>query len=151
MITIEVVSERLPGSKNKLQKPAQLKGVQPFCSYKWGGCTACQAFEKDGDLWIKHNDWCSKFIPKEEAIKMGAKVKHAYTYDDAFGGLVIKGQAWIVLRGVFKISPARAINMVYQACMDDLYSSRRRFCCDDERMFVDLITRYAATQEREYW
>lgn len=127
---ISVVSERVPGDHEKLRKPKELRGVRPFTSYRWGGCTSCQAFVQGGDLWVRHNDWCSY-------VEYGGDVKATngtYTYSDNFAPrVIVRGQAWIRMGGVLTMGRAEAT-----ALIDAETGDGTRFCMDDWRMFRDL-------------
>lgn len=131
MTVISVVYERMPGDPKKLRKPAELRGVRPFTSYRWGGCTACQAFIHGDDLWVKHNDWCSyvEYGGRNEATS------GAYTYSDNFAPrVIVRGQAWIRLEGVLDMDWADATRLI-----DAETGDGTRFCMDDWRMLRDLF------------
>ena len=130
MTVISITSERAPGDPKKLRKPRELRGVRPFTSYRWGGCTACQAFIKGADLWVKHNDWCSyvEYGGRNEATN------GTYTYSDNFAPrVIVRGQAWIRLEGVLDMDWADATRLI-----DAETGDGTRFCMDDWRMFRDL-------------
>ena len=128
---ISVVSERVPGDPSKLRKPKELRGVRPFASDRWGGCTSCQAFIKGGDLWVKHNDWCSHI---EYAGGVKATTNGTYIYSDNFAPMtIVKGQAWIRLEGVLAMGWLEAATLIDAETEDGT-----RFCMDDWRMFRDL-------------
>ena len=130
---IAVISERAPTSKDKLPKPKELKGVKPLFSVKWGGITACQVFVKGADVWVNHHDWCSVSIYGGEA-----KSNRHYGYSDAFRAPTIKGDAWIRLTSLLSMRPVEALRMVTaETELDD----SSRFCCDDVRMFEDIVTK----------
>ena len=128
---ISVVSERVPGDPKKLRKPKELRGVRPFASYRWGGCTSCQAFIKGGDLWVKHNDWCSHI---EYGGDVKATTNGTYIYSDNFAPImIVRGQAWIRLEGVLAMRWLEAVTTIDAETRDGT-----RFCMDDWRMFRDL-------------
>lgn len=130
---ISIVSERVPGDPKKLKKPKELRGVRPFTSYRWGGVTACQAFIKGEDLWVKHNDWCSyvKYGGCNSNMGMAARL---YSYSDNFAPIaIVQGQAWIRLEGVLAMEWAEAVTLI-----DAETGDSTRFCMDDWRMFRDL-------------
>lgn len=127
---ISIVSERVPGDPKKLRKPEELRGVRPFTSYRWGGCTSCQAFIKGGDLWVKHNDWCSYI----EYGNHNKATNRTYTYSDNFAPTTtVLGQAWIRLEGVLAMGWTEAVTLI-----DVETGDGTRFCMDDWRMFRDL-------------
>ena len=130
---IVVVSERTPTSKNKLSKPKELKGIKPLFSVKWGGITTCQVFVKDTDVWVNHHDWCSVSF-------YGTVVKsnHHYGYSDAYTAPTVKGDAWIKLTGLLNMRPVEALRMV---TIETELSDDSRFCCDDTRMFEDIVAK----------
>lgn len=131
MTVISIVSERAPWDPEKLKKPRELRGVRPFMSYRWGGCTACQAFIKGGDLWVKHNDWCSyvEYGGRNEATS------GAYVYSDNFAPrVIVRGQAWIRLEDVLDMDWADATRLI-----DEETGDGTRFCMDDWRMLRDLF------------
>lgn len=129
---ISIVSERVPGDPKKLKKPEELRGIRPFTSYKWGGFTSCQAFIKGGDLWVKHNDWCSyiEYGGHNETTN-GTRT---YSYSDNFAPRrIVLGQAWIRLERVLAMGWAEAVTLI-----DAETGDGTRFCMDDWRMFRDL-------------
>ena len=128
---ISVVYERMSGDPKRLRKPKELRGVRPFTSYRWGGITACQAFIKGGDLWVKHNDWCSyvEYGGRNEATS------GAYVYSGNFAPrVIVRGQAWIRLEGVLDMDWADATLLI-----DEETGDGTRFCMDDWRMLRDLL------------
>lgn len=127
-----VISERAP-NQPKLKKPKQLKGIKPCLSYKWGGITACQVFIDGSDIWINHHDWCSRVFYQAKV-----KYKHSFIFNDGFEAPVLKGDAWIVLKSVLNFSKITDVLRVitYECLIDD----NSRFCHDDERMFIDVVT-----------
>ncbi len=133
---ISIVSERRPWEP-KLKKPKELKGIKSFLTYIWGGITGCQAFIAGVDVWVNHHDWCS--IPSKNT-KYG---KRHFVYNDAFNTPVVKGDAWIVLKGVMLFTKrTEALRAIFQECVVD----GSRFCMDDCRMFEDVYLK--AWEER---
>lgn len=129
---IQIISERSPFDTKKLKKPKELKGVKPMFSVKWGGVTTCQVFVKSSDVWINHHDWCSHTF-----YGANNKYKQHFVYSDGFTAPTVKGDAWIVMRGVVGMEPVEALRVImYETeIMDD-----SRFCRDDSRMFEDIIS-----------
>ena len=130
---IHIVSERSPFDTKKLKKPKELKGVRPIFSLKWGGVTSCQVFVKDKDVWINHHDWCSHTF-------YGANIKYKqhFVYNDGFTAPTVKGDAWIVMRGVVDMKPTEVLRgITYETEILD----GSRFCRDDSRMFEDVVVR----------
>lgn len=133
---ISIVSERAPWDPEKLKKPRELRGVRPFMSYRWGGCTACQAFIHGDDLWVKHNDWCSYVAYRNQCSSAPVRRGNgAYVYSDNFApSVIVRGQAWLRLEGVLALDWADATFMI-----DVETGDGTRFCMDDWRMLRDVF------------
>lgn len=118
----KIITEFLEHSKRfygepKLDKPKELKGIKQYGSVSYIGkkCT-CPIFLKGDDVWIKHNDYFSSslqptqqdvedthsFVDLEYMTKkyLGKTKKAHFIYPDAFGGIVLKNQAWICLKDI---------------------------------------------------
>lgn len=128
---IRIVSEGRPKGEN-LKKPDALKGISPFISYKWGGSTACPAFIKGNDVWIKHRDWRSLTLYNRPAVQG----KKRFIYADSFTAPTIRGESWIVMENVLAFeSRAQTVMKIADECM---LGKDSPFCMDDCRMFQDI-------------
>lgn len=97
----------------KLAKPKELKGVKQCFSVDYipKKCK-CQCFIKDDDLYIKHKDYFSESLkdskedfgnPLEYMIKkyeINSKKNSGFVYNDCWGDIVLRNEAWIVLENV---------------------------------------------------
>lgn len=93
----------------KLSKPKELRGIKQVSSIDFirNKCR-CQVFLKDDDVWIKHKDYFSEAQEPEPhelgmplnyyAEKyMGKSRPKKFYYQDAWGEIVLRNEAWIVL------------------------------------------------------
>lgn len=127
----EIISYRNYG-KEKLDKPKEIKGVKQSFSveYIYKKCS-CQCFVNGDDLWIKHRDFfSSSFDPPDIddiSKPLGYRLKkyfpdiyigyhQKFAYDDNWGDIVLRNEAWLVFRNIrntFKktdILPIRTIS-----------------------------------------
>lgn len=97
----------------KLPKPSGLKGINKTLSIDYIPKKArCQIFIKDNDIWIKHVDYFSPSLKVEpEDIGSPLKVlcekyivdsnrKAKFIYDDSWGDIVLKNEAWICIENL---------------------------------------------------
>lgn len=96
----------------KLKKPKILSGIQQAFSVDYipGKCR-CQVFIHKEDVWIKHRDYFSE-VYKPTMEELGRPLnyfveKHLckngpqrFIYDDAWGAVVLRNEAWIVIEGL---------------------------------------------------
>lgn len=96
----------------KLKKPKILSGIQQAFSVDYipGKCR-CQVFIHKEDVWIKHRDYFSEvykptmeelgrplnYFAEKHLCKNGPK---RFIYDDAWGAVVLRNEAWIVIEGL---------------------------------------------------
>lgn len=139
---IEIISEQLPGSPVKLKKPKELKGVKPLFSVKWGGRIACQVFISGADVYVNHHDWCSISLYGRDN-----KYKHHYGYNDGFTAPTVRGNAWIKLVGIIAMQPTEALRAI---SWDTEIDANSRFCCDDTRMFEDIVSKLWKERKNGY-
>lgn len=98
----------------KLKKPKILSGIQQAFSVDYipGKCR-CQVFIKGEDVWIKHKDYFSEtYEPTMEELGMplnyyaekflGKDRPKKFAYEDAWGAVVLRNEAWIVIEGLMK-------------------------------------------------
>lgn len=96
---IEILCSRTY-AEPKLTKPKQLKRVGPIGVIKFSKAS-CQVFELDDVVYIKHRDWFSPSISIPEAVALGVidKRKSKFIYNDNFGSIVLRNEAWLAIRG----------------------------------------------------
>lgn len=98
----------------KLEKPSILKGIKGFSVDFIQKKCACQCFIKDNDIYIKHRDYFSPVIDKPEDFgkslnyrieKYGLDVakKGSFIYDDCWGSIIGRQEAWIYLKGIIPL------------------------------------------------
>lgn len=164
----EIYSYRIYGEP-KLEKPSELKGIKPSFSVSWLGDRAkFQCFIKDNDLWLKHRDFFSQsFRPPVEDIgaplsviisKYFPKIKEKhkkFIYDDAWGDVVLRNEAWIVFRNFAKVYPICKSHMVDSLrrsfLRSDLLKSKGIYDLKDSewnRFFENVIKEYRKYIER---
>ena len=111
---VYVLSER-SYHEPKLQKPSDLKGVKQIGSAKFGPKCKCPVFVKDGYIYVKQRDWFSPSLPLHEAKDRGliSSINKKFIYDDNFGSVVLRNEAWLIIDGIDKIrEDALRSNMV---------------------------------------
>lgn len=117
---LELVSQRHYGMP-KLSKPLEIKGIpQSFgLPYIWGGQNKVkvtnQVFIKENDIFIKVRDYMSEtFRPPLEFTGAPLSVilknffpektiKSKFIYDDCWGSVVFRGEAWVCFRNVLPL------------------------------------------------
>lgn len=110
-VKFEVYSHRQYGEP-RLEKPKELKNIRPVtvADFIPKKC-ACLIFIKDNDVWVKHNDylsstWKSKSadigMPLESKLKkyFNKSRKKKFIYGDCWGSVVLRNEAWVVLRNI---------------------------------------------------
>jgi len=98
----------------KLAKPKELKGIKQAFSieYMTKKCK-CPVFIKDDDVWIKHRDYFSPAMKVNfedtgtslnyRANKyLGKNINSKFLYDDTWGEIVERQEAWIVIKNLIK-------------------------------------------------
>lgn len=117
---LELVSQRRYGMP-KLSKPPEIKGVPQSFSlpYIWGGQKNVKVtnpvFVKGGDIFIKVRDYMSATFrpplgfagaPLSVILKNffpGKMAKSKFIYDDCWGNVVLRGEAWFCFRYVLPL------------------------------------------------
>lgn len=111
----EIISYRNYGEK-KLDKPKEIKGVKQSFSVEYipKKCS-CQCFVNNDDLWVKHKDFFSSPFKTPDTDDMdkslGYRLKkyfpdiyngyrQKFVYDDNWGDVVLRNEAWIVFRDI---------------------------------------------------
>lgn len=109
----ELVSYRVFGEP-KLTKPKELKGIKQSGSVDYipDKCK-CQYFILGDDVYMKHRDYFSLTYCKPEDIgtplnyrlkKYGIEPKkNKFVYDDCWGAIVLRNEAWIKLSNLIPI------------------------------------------------
>lgn len=107
-LKFEVYSHRFY-DEPKLLKPKELKGIKQAFSVDYipNKCR-CQCFIKDNDVWVKHRDYFSE-VQKPEPHELGMPLNYfaekymgknrpkKFIYDDAWGSVVLRDEAWLIL------------------------------------------------------
>lgn len=116
-----------PYTKNKLDKPKNLKGIKQVASVAFSKCK-CQIFISGNDVWIKHNDYFSPSLSlgynfdtmplssKINALGIGKKGTK-FVYADDWGDIVLKQEAYIVLKDLMvdinnRVFPPHIVNRI---------------------------------------
>lgn len=94
----------------KLKKPKELYRINPVFSVAYNPKCMCQVFLKGNDVWVKHRDYFSPSIcvPEDYGKSlnqlcekyMGKERPKKFVYEDAWGDLVARNEAWIKLEGL---------------------------------------------------
>ena len=94
----------------KLSKPKELKGIKQAFPVSYNPSCSCQVFIKGNDVWIKHRDYFSPSLVKPEDYGkslgqlydkyMGKSKSKKFGYEDAWGDLLARSEAWIKLEGL---------------------------------------------------
>ena len=149
-LSCEVVSYRFYGQP-KLAKPAELKGVkQSFSADYIPKKCSCPCFVAGNDLWIKHRDFFSaQHIPSDikdngtpltyrakKYFDMDLDGKEKFIYNDCWGGIVLRNEAWIVFRNI-KQALIRNENDLSQTLVEMF--SKTDFCKKHSIDYLDLI------------
>lgn len=142
--SITIHSSRQYGQP-KLKKPKKLKGIKQAFSVNGTerGCK-CQCFILSNDIYIKHRDFNS--IPLygltiEDEKKMGIVRREKFAYQDNWGCVVLRGEAWIILKDVIiDINNDVFIVKMFQRLTEQITGEFG--CCEWERFFERVINRY---------
>lgn len=96
---IEILEHRLYGQP-KLNKPKHLKGIKQSGSIKFSKASCPAYITKDG-VYIKHRDFFSQSISIPDALtaNMIDKKKNKFIYNDNFGSVVLRNEAYLLVRG----------------------------------------------------
>lgn len=94
----------------KLSKPKELKGIKQAFPVSYNPSCSCQVFIKGNDVWIKHRDYFSPSLVRSEDYGkslgqlhekyMGKSKSKKFGYEDAWGDLLARSEAWIKLEGI---------------------------------------------------
>lgn len=149
-LSCEVASYRFYGQP-KLAKPAELKGIkQSFSADYIPKKCSCPCFVAGNDLWIKHRDFFSaQHIPSDikdngtpltyrakKYFDMDLDGKEKFIYNDCWGGIVLRNEAWIVFRNI-KQALIRNENDLSQTLVEMF--SKTDFCKKHSIDYLDLI------------
>lgn len=156
-LKFNIYSHRFYGEP-KLSKPKELKGISQTASVEYiANKCRCQVFINGDDVWIKHNDYFSEVIPPEVheigmplnyfAKKyMGKKRANKFIYEDAWGSIIARNQAWIILHGILKdiesgIFELDIINEIRR--QQEIYHnfSEYELCCTDMERFWERLVK----------
>lgn len=95
----------------KLPKPKELKGIKQDYTIEFAEKSKCGIFILDKDVYIKHNDYFSPSLKggydfdtmplSSKLNKLGISKKgKKFIYADDWGDIVLKQEAWIMLKGI---------------------------------------------------
>lgn len=116
----------------KLSKPKELKGIKSIgkATFIPNHCSP-QIYIKDNDVYIKHTDYFSSSWkpPKEERIDMPLSyyankyfnkkdTKNKFIYPDCWGDIVLRNEAWILLKDILLIIQTENNTMVARKILD---------------------------------
>lgn len=128
-IQYEVYSKRYYGQP-KLSKPKELKNIKSIGTAVFipKHCN-CQMFVKDNDLWVKHDDYFSRLwhppvddIGKPQSYYLNKyfsdnRGHSKFIYHDDWGGIVLRNNAWLVIRNAVPMLLYREIDYAQVARM----------------------------------
>ena len=133
---IIIHSQRQYGDK-KLSKPKELKGIKQSFSVDWipKKCR-CACFVKDDDIYIKHRDYKSI-----DVYGVDYETKRKFCYRDNFGCVVLRGEAWIVIKDIaLDIQNDVFIIDIFQSLAEQITGEIGS--CMWERFFEKVIKEY---------
>lgn len=130
----EVHSYRLYGQP-KLSKPKELKNVKSIGSATFidKHCNP-QLYVCGDDLWIKHTDYFSRMWRPPAGERVGMPLNYylkkyfntnkseKFVYADNWGSIVLRNEAWLVLRNIMPLINCKEIN--YWQIADKILSSQ---------------------------
>lgn len=142
-VNIEIISKRVYGEA-KLKKPKELDGIKEIGSVNFGaGKCKCPVFATETHIYVKHRDFFSPFISLQKAKELGMlkTIKKKFIYNDNFGSVVLRNEAWI--RFPRWLLNGRGIFPHYVLCVEmekTLGFEQGDLCTGDwERMFEELV------------
>lgn len=98
---VEVVSRRVYGQQ-KLKKPSLLSGVSSAFSVDFiAGKCRCQCFIHGDDVYVKHRDFGSTEV-YGGMYEEHPSHRRKFIYNDSYGCIVLRGEAWLRLCGVIE-------------------------------------------------
>lgn len=123
-----------------LSKPKQLKGIKQSFSVEWIAkkCT-CPCYICGNDLYVKHRDFESLEIHNHSH-----EFRRRFVYNDSFGAVVLRGEAWIVLKDfVLDIENNVFIIHIFQNLAEQIVGDNSAaVLCEWERFFERVIKEY---------
>lgn len=93
---IRVIDDRIYGDP-KLRSLKQMHiDAEKIGSITFGKCK-CPVYRNRHRIYIKHRDWFSESISIDEALEYGIidKKKKKFIYNDNFGSVVLRAEAWL--------------------------------------------------------
>lgn len=138
---VKIISKRKYGEP-RLQKPKELKGIKQSFSVNWNPKCKCQCYVKDNNLYIKHRDFGSIDIyglTLEQKKKM-ININQKFIYNDNFGCVVLRGEAWILLEDFIidiknNVFPPKLFYNLAEQITGDIGN------CEWERFFEKVINK----------
>lgn len=142
----------------KLKKPEKLRGIKQEFSIYYGRKSKCQVFIKDNDVWVKHGDYFSPMLqvddeymgmPLSEICKiyLGKDRRKKFVYNDAWGAIVLRNEAWIKLEGLMldikkKVFPLDIVADILRQQEEYHGMTELSLCCTEmERFWESVINR----------
>lgn len=154
-VKFEVARIRMYGQP-KLRKSAELKNVKQTLAvdYITKKCR-CPVYIAGSDVWVKHRDYFSDTL-RLSADEIGAPLsviankyaaadrKSKFIYEDAWGSVVLRNEAWICLRGLLidierKISPLRILDEILRQQERTHGFDEYELCCTDIERFWERV------------
>lgn len=139
----------------KLKKPKELQGIKQSFSTEWiyKKCI-CPCYVLGDDIYIKHRDYNSKSLYgltiEEKRRLTGRELKNKFIWNDNFGCVVLRGEAWIILKDVIKDINNKDVakDMNYDVFVMKIFQSLAKQitgdigCFEMERFFERVISGY---------
>lgn len=134
-----VYSHRFYGEP-KLQKPKELKGIKSIGTAMYNEKCNPQVFVIGDDVWVKHTDYFSKTWqpPEDEKIGMpldyylkkyfGKSKAAKFIYDDAWGSIILRNEAYVLLKGIVPVIESNNDHYVADAIVD-MQKRSDKYCC----------------------
>lgn len=110
-MNLEIISSRRYGEP-KLEKPKELKGIKQSGGAMFGPKCKCPVFVTESSVYVKHRDWFSRSISIPEAVNRGiiSKQKSKFIYNDNFGSVVLRNEAWLKIEVDWDIFKPQLVN-----------------------------------------
>lgn len=130
---ITIYSKRRYGEP-RLIKPKEINNIKQAFSIDWilKKCR-CPCFIYNNDLYIKHRDFGSI-----DVYNSGHKFKSKFIYNDNFGCVVLRGEAWILLKDFILDIKNNVFEPTLFACLSEQITGEIGNC-EWERFFERVI------------
>lgn len=114
-LKIRVIDDRIYGDP-KLRSLKQLHiDAEKIGSITFGKCK-CPVYKNRYRIYIKHRDWFSESISIDEALEYGIieKKKNKFIYNDNFGSVVLRNEAWLEMKPEKGFKPELVEKMIQE-------------------------------------